>query len=394
MRLLNNKKLIAAVVVVAGIVAVALWPESIEVTVVRPGRGPMQVTVDEDGETRVRDRFVVTAPVSGRVQRIEIEPGNAVTRGKTVLARITPAESPLLDPRTSRELQAAGDAAAAAVGQARAERQRAATTVDRARSTLRRQQELMKAGAIASDDLEAAETALAMAEDARRAAEFAERRAESELQLARARLSAPSVSGRSVDVLSPIDGAVLKRLRESEGLVPAGEPLLEIGEPGRMEIVADLLSTDAVRISPGADVLIEQWGGDHALGGRVRLVEPSGFTKISALGVEEQRVNVIIDFTDPAEARRLGDGYRVEVRIVLWQESDVVKVPVGALFRQGEGWAVFRVDMGRVHLQPVQLGQRNDNEGQILSGLEAGAQVVLHPPDTLADGMRVTVREE
>ena len=393
MRLLKNKTLIASVLVVAAIVGVALWPESMEVTVARADLGPMQVTVDEDGETRVRDRFLVTAPVSGRVQRIEIEPGDTVVRGKTVLARITPAESPLLDPRTRSELQAAVEASTAAVGQARAERQRAATALERARSTLRRQRELLKAGAIAADALEAAETALATAEDALRAAEFTERRAESELQLARARLSAPSASGRSVDVLSPIDGTVLKRLRESEGVVPVGEPLLEIGEPGRMEIVADLLSTDAVRVSRGAEVLIEQWGGGHTLHGRVRRIEPSGFMKVSALGVEEQRVNVVIDFTNPGEASRLGDAYRVEVRIVLWKENDVIKVPVGALFRQGDGWAVFVVNEGRVRRQMVQLGQRNENEGQIISGLEPGATIVMHPPDTLTDGTRVTVRE-
>ena len=392
MRLFKNKKLIAAVLIVAGIVGVALWPESMEVSVVHAERGPMQVTVDEDGETRVRDRFLITAPVSGRVQRIEIEPGDMVVRGRTVVARITPAESPLLDPRTRSELQASIEAATAAVGQAKAERQRAATALERARTTLRRQQELMKAGAIAADALDAAETTVATSEDAVRAAEFTERRAESELQLARARLSAPSTSGRSVDVLSPIDGTVLKRLRESEGTVPVGEPLLEIGEPGRMEIVADLLSTDAVRVSPGAEVLIEQWGGGHTLHGRVRRVEPSGFMKVSALGVEEQRVNVVIDFMNLAEASRLGDGYRVEVRIVLWKENDVIKVPVGALFRQGDGWAVFVVAEGRVRRQIVQLGQRNENEGQITGGLEAGATIVLHPPDTLTDGARVTVR--
>ena len=394
MRFLKNKRLIAAVLVVAAILAAALWPESMEVTVVRAERGPMQVTVDEDGETRVRDRFLVTAPVSGRVHRIEIEPGDPVMRGKTVLARITPAESPLLDSRTRGELDAAVEAATASIGQARAERQRAATTVERARSTLRRQQELMKAGAISSDDLEAAGTALATAEEAQRAAEFTERRAEYELQLARARLAAPTASGRSVDVLSPIDGTVLKRLRESEGVVPVGEPLLEVGEPGRIEIVADLLSTDAVRVMPGAEVLIEQWGGGNTLHGRVRRVEPSGFMKVSALGVEEQRVNVVVDFTNPSEAARLGDGYRVEVRVVLWKDDDVIKVPVGGLFRQGDNWAVFVVEEGRVRRQTVQLGQRNDNEGQIASGLEAGATIVLHPPDTLTDGMRVTVREE
>jgi len=393
MRLLKNKKLIASVLVVAAIVAVALWPKSMEVSVTHSERGPMQVTVDEDGETRVRDRFLVTAPVAGRVQRIEIEPGDLVVRGRTVLTRITPAESPLLDPRTRSELQAGVEAATAAVGQARAERQRASTAVERARSTLRRQQELMKAGAIAADALEAAETALASAEDGLRAAEFTERRTEYELQVARARLSAPNAAGRSVEVLAQIDGTVLKRLRESEGVVPVGEPLVEIGEPERKEIVADLLSTDAVRVSPGAEVLIEQWGGGHPLHGRVRRVEPSGFMKVSALGVEEQRVNVIVNFADSSDAVRLGDGYRVEVRIVLWKDDNVIKVPVGALFRQGEGWAVFVVEEGRVRRQTVQLGQRNENVGQITGGLEAGATIVLHPPDTLMDGARVTVKQ-
>jgi HlyD family secretion protein len=197
-----------------------------------------------------------------------------------------------------------------------------------------------------------------------------------------------------VEVRAPISGTVLKRFRESEGIVPVGEPLVEIGEPGRMEIVADLLSTDAVRISEGAEVLIEQWGGGQTLRGRVRRIEPSGFMKVSALGVEEQRVNVIIDFVDPAETARLGDGYRVEVRVVLWREDDVLKVPVGSLFRQGDAWAVFVVEDGLARRQTVALGQRNENDGQILDGLQAGTSVVLHPPDTLTDGTRVTVRED
>ena len=343
MRFLKNKRLIASVLVVAAIAAVALWPESMEVTVVRAERGPMQVTVDEDGETRVRDRFLVTAPVSGRVQRIEIEPGDPVVRGKTVLARITPAESPLLDPRTRGELQAAVEAATAR----RPGTSRAATRRDGARTRA------LDAPPPAGTDESGGHRqrrSRSRRDGARHGGGCPARgrvhRAPRRIRAAtRAR---PSVGaerlGRSVDVLSPIDGTVLKRLRESEGVVPVGEPLLEIGEPGRMEIVADLLSTDAVRVSPGAEVLIEQWGGGHTLHGRVRRVDPSGFMKVSALGVEEQRVNVVVDFTNPAEAARLGDGYRVEVRIVLWQEDDVLKVPVGALFRQGDGWAVFVVE--------------------------------------------------
>ena len=230
-------------------------------------------------------------------------------------------------------------------------------------------------------------------EEAHRAAEFTVSRAEYELQLARARLQAPAAGGRPVDVVAPVDGVVLKRLRESESVVPVGEPLLEIGDPSQIEIVADLLSTDAVRIPAHARVLIEQWGGSEPLEAVVRRVEPSGFMKVSALGVEEQRVNVVIDLADRSgQAHQLGDGYRVEVRVVVWQEADVVKVPVGSLFRSGDEWSAFVIDEGRTRLQRVQLGQRNDTEGQIVDGLQPGQTVVLHPPDTLTDGTRVTVR--
>jgi HlyD family secretion protein len=392
MRFLKNKRLIAGVVIVLGIVVMAMWPESIEVSAAKVERGPMQVTLDEDGETRIRDKFVVSAPVAGRLQRIVLDVGDSVMQGKTIVARLTTADAPLLDPRTRGELDAAVEAARAAVGQAQAERDRTTAELARAKTTLQRQQELMKAGAIASDNLDAAETAVATADEARKAAEFAVSRTEYELKLARARLQAPSPAGRAVEVVAPVSGVVLKRFRESESVVPVGEPLVEIGEPSRIEIVADFLSTDAVRIQPGAPVLVEGWGGDTPLKGRVRRVEPAGFMKVSALGVEEQRVNVVIDFENVAEAKRLGDGYRVEVRVIVWRDEDVVKVPVGGLFRRGNDWATFVVDGEQVRLQSVQLGQRNDEDGQVVKGLTPGQTVVLHPPDTLMDGARVTVR--
>jgi HlyD family secretion protein len=392
MRLLKNPRLIASVLVVAGILAVALWPKAIEVDVVRVERGPMRVTIDEEGETRVRERFVVSAPVSGRLERIELEPGDAVVRGKTVVARLIPAAPPLLDPRASAELSARAEAARAAVGQAQADRERAAAAVTRAQSSLRRQQQLTEAGAISRDELEVAQTTLRTVEEALRAAEFAVARAERELQAARSRLAPSAAGGRPVDVIAPVSGVVLKRQRESEMVVPVGEPLLEIGDPANLEIVADLLSTDAVRVPPGAPVLIEQWGGNHPLNARVRRIEPSGFRKISALGVEEQRVNVIIDLVDGAAARQLGDGYRVEVRVVIWRDDAAFKAPIGALFRRGDQWAAFVVDKDVARLQTVQLGQRNDTEGQITGGLAEGQTVVLHPPDTLQDGIRVKIR--
>lgn len=393
LRVLQSVRLVVGVLVVAAIAAVAMWPESTAIDVVTVSEGPMQVTIDEEGETRVRERFVISAPLAGRLARIELEPGDPVARGATVLARITPVESPLLDPRTRAELGAAVDVARAAVGQTQAERGRANAALARARTSLTRQDALAEAGVIARDDLEVAQTALRTAEEAARAAEFAVNRAEYELQLARARLQTPQTAGGSVQIVAPINGAVLKRLRESASVVAAGEPLVEIGDPSQLEIVSDLLSTDAVRVRPDTEVLIEQWGGSEPLHGRVRRVEPAGFMKVSALGVEEQRVNVIIDFTDAATAlRALGDGYRVEVRVVVWREERTLKVPVGALFRRGEGWAVFVVADGVARLHPVQLGQRNDTEGQILGGLSPGQTVVLHPPDTLTDGTRVTVR--
>jgi HlyD family secretion protein len=382
-RWLTNWRILATAVVVLTILGVALWPATVEVDVTQARRGPLQVTIDEEGQTRVRERFQVSAPVAGRLQRIELEPGDPVTRGRTVLARINPAQPTLLDARMQAELTAAVESARAAEGQARAERARAAAALARAQSSLRRQQELADSGTISRDDLEVAQTALMTTEEALKAADFNVRRAEYDLQVARSRLQQPSAAGRPIEIVSPIDGVVLKRMRESEAVVPAGEPLIEVGNFDRLEVIADLLSTDAVRVPPKARVLVEQWGGGRTLEGRVRLVEPSGFTKVSALGVEEQRVNVVIDFVDPGDAARaLGDSYRV----------DVLKVPVGSLFRRGEEWAVFVIDGGRARTELVELGQRNASEAQVTNGVEAGRPIVLHPPDTLRDGVRVTVR--
>lgn len=391
--LLKNTRLLAVLLIIGAIVAVALWPEAIEVDLVTVERRAMQVTIDEEGETRVRDRFVLSAPVTGRLQRIELEPGDAVTKG-AVVARLTPADAPLLDPRARAELNAAVEASRAALAQAQAERDRADATLANARDTLRRREQLVEVGAVSLEDLDAARTAVATAEGALRASGAAVTQASYQLELARARLQSPAGSGgRVVDLRAPVAGVVLKRHHESEVVVTAGQPVLEIGDPSRIEVVSDLLSTDAVRVSPGQAVLIEQWGGGTTLEARVRRVEPSGFMKVSALGVEEQRVNVIIDFADSATAgHALGDGYRVEVRVVTWRADNVVAAPVGSLFRRGEGWAAFVVDGDRVRLQPVELGHRNDEYGEILNGLEPGQQVVLHPPDTLTPTARIRSR--
>jgi HlyD family secretion protein len=394
-RFLAHWRTVAVVLVVAAILAVALWPEAIEVDTARVVRAPLQVTIDEEGETRVHDRFVVSAPVAGRLQRIDLKPGDPVRRGKTVVARLTPAPPTLLDARARTELTAAVDSARATLGQAQAERARTEATLERARSTLQRQERLAEAGAISTDDLESARTEVRAAEQVHKAAQFAVTVAQAQLDAARARLQRPDGASRAVDVVSPIDGVILRRFRESEAVVPAGEPLVEIGDPTAIEVVADLLSTDAVRVSAGDPVLIEQWGGGHALAGRVERVEPSGFMKVSALGVEEQRVNVIVDFADPATASRvLGDGYRVEVRIVEAEVDNALTVPIGSLFRRGDAWAVFVVDGdGRVRVLEVTLGRRNSAIAEVTGGLREGQRVVLHPPDTLVDGTRVIERD-
>jgi len=392
--LAKNRKLLAGVGFVALLLLAALWPEAAPVDLAPVERGPLLVTVDDEGETRVRDRYVVSAPVAGRLLRIELEPGDPVEEG-AVVAALSPAPPALLDARSRAEAAAAVEAARSGLGRARAERERALAMSDRARSDLERHRALAGSGIVSREVLEARETEARAAGEALRAAQFAVGTAGQELERARAVLLQFAVGGpgRAIELRSPVHGVVLKRLRESEAVVPAGEPLLELGDPRRIEIVSDLLSADAVKVRHGQPVLIEQWGGVDTLRGKVRRVEPSGFMKVSDLGVEEQRVNVIVDFEDPAEAwEALGDGYRVEVRIVVTEAKDAVKVPTSSLFRSGEEWAVFAVESGRARLRTIQVGRRNGLEAEVLSGLSAGERVVVHPADTLTDGARVNSR--
>ena len=393
MKRLFSGWLLGTVVLGGGLLTVALWPSALAVDVTTATRGPLRVTIDDEGETRVRERFIISAPVYGYLARINHEPGDSITRGTTVLALLTPAEPTLLDARSQAELTAAAEATRAALGQAQAERERAVATLALAKSTLTRQEELADAGVSSRDALETSQIAFRTGEETVRSADFQIARAEYNLQLARARLQPSGVTGRTIKIMAPIDGVVLKRFRESEAVVPAGEPLLEIASPDRIEIVADVLSANAVQIAPGDPVEIQRWGGETPLLGRVHRVEPSGFMKISALGVEEQRVNIIIHFVDEAHAaRNLGDGYRVEVQIGIWEEAETLVVPVGSLFRQEGTWSVFVIEEDIVRLTSIALGQRNDAHAQVLHGLVAGTQVVLHPPDELQDGMRITPR--
>lgn len=373
----------------------ALWPTSLEVDTTSVTRGPLVVTVDEEGETRVRDRFVVSAPVAGRVMRIELEPGDRVAKGD-VVARLAAEAPALLDERTRAEITAAVGSARAVVGRTSAEAERANVALAAARRELERVRSLRKEGAISEQEFDQYETSVQVAERAAEAATFAVRTASAELQRAEARLAqwSSASTGRVMNIFAPVPGVVLKRVRESESVVPAGDPLIEIGDPSRLEIVSDLLSTDAVQVKPGARALIEQWGGDGSLDARVRRVEPSGFTKLSALGVEEQRVNVILDFANPDEAvAALGDAYRVEVRIITWEAESVLTIPTGALFRSGASWAVYVVEGGRAQLRPVSIGHRTGQVAEVTSGLSEGTVVVLHPGDTLTSGARVVPRQ-
>ena len=395
LRLFTNRRVLGFAAVIAGLLAVVLWPTAVQVDVAAVSTGPLVVTVDEEGVTRVRDRFIVSAPVSGRVLRIELEPGDCVTRGQ-VVARVRAEAPPLLDARTRTEAEAVVESARAALGRARADEQRARTTLEQARRDLARLGSLVEERVIAKQEFEAQESTVQVARETANAAEFAVRAATSELQRAEARLAPtrPEAPGRVVSVAAPVDGVVLKRVRESESFVPTGDPLIEVGDPGQLEIVADLLSTDAVRVKVGARAFVEQWGGDTPLEARVRRIEPAGFMKISALGVEEQRVNVVLDFVDASPAARaaLGDGYRVEVRVVIWESSSVLKVPTSALFRHGEKWAVYVIDAGRARRTVVELGRQTGQSAQVTAGLAEGTRVILHPGDTLVDGARVRSR--
>jgi len=385
----------AGAIVAAVVVFLGTRPQPVPAEVSQVTRGPIDVSIDDEGETRVRDRFVISAPLGGRVLRIELEPGDTVVANETVLAVFRPSAPVLLDARSRAEAQAAVETALAAVGQAEAHYEQAAAEVTFSRAEVERYRRLARDGIVSVEQMETSQLDLDTRQEALEAAEYAVRTALSELQAARVRLQrfsgrSAAADGEAIEITSPVSGVVLRRLRESESVVPAGEALLEIGDPQQIEVVTDYLSKDAVRIRPGQEVLIDRWGGDRPLRGRVRRVEPSGFTKISALGVEEQRVNVVMDITDPPEVwAGLGDGFRVETRVVVWQSEDELKAPTGALFRRDEGWAVFAVDGGRAVLRSIEIGERNAQEAQVLGGLEPGQEVVVYPSDSLSDGSRV-----
>ncbi len=364
------------------LVAYALRPVPVPVDLATASLGPLQVTVDEEGRTRVRDRYVVVAPVAGRVSRLALVEGASVDRG-AVVAQLFAAP---LDPRGREEAVArlhasedAQSASAAGVTEARA-------ALAQARRARWRAESLFTRNLLSAEQREQAALAETTGIQRVEAADFRAQAAAHDVEQARA---ASTVAGGVLRLVSPVRGQVLRIPEKSERVVVAGTPLLELGDPARLEVVADLLSEDAVKVKPGDRMIVTEWGGDRPLEAHVRLVEPSGFTKVSALGVEEQRVNVIADLdkTPP----QLGDGYRVETQIVLW-EGTVLKVPASALFQDGDQWRVFVVRDGRARSRIVQTGHRHPFEVEITGGLAAGDLVVRHPTDKLADGVRVAVR--
>ncbi len=397
MKLRAKIGLLATAAVVAAGIAWGFLPRAVPVDVAEVKRAPLTVSVEEEGKTRVMERYLVSAPVSGYLRRIGLDAGDAVAAGQ-VLAVIEPARADALDPRSRAQARAQVSAAEAALAAAQENARAAAAAAALAQQERARSESLRQSNFVSAQALDNARTAETRARAVEAAAQHAVRVARFDLATARAvvastaRLQAGG-SAERIEVRAPVAAHVLKLAHESEGAVAAGQPLLEIGDPASLEVEVEVLSTHAVKIAPGSKVILDRWGGDEAIAGTVRVVEPSGFTKISALGVEEQRVRVIVDFASPREAwARLGDGYRVEARFVLWEGQDVLQLPTSALFRQGDGWAAFVIDGGRARLKPVKVGQRGGLATQVLAGLGAGDRVVAHPDETIADGVRVKPR--
>jgi len=391
-RLIKRAVLVVSLLVVLGGTFMAVRPQPHEVETALAERGQLIVTVDEDGTSRVRDRYFVSAPLAGNLARITLRAGDEVKQGQ-VLARILPLSTPLLDTRTKSEGEARVSAALAGLRQARAQIERAQAALDFAKREAQSIEKLAKAGTLGSHDLERAKLEERSRQAELTSAEFSAKVASHQLAMAQSALGhfdgKKGQEAEQFEVTSPTTGRVLKIFQQSEGVVLAGAQLLEIGDPTALEVAADVLTSDAVHIAPGANVSLEQWGGE-ALTGAVRLVEPSAFTRVSALGVEEQRVNAIIEINAPYEKwRLLGDGYRVEARIETYRNASAVKVPWNALFHRAGKWAVFVVEGDVAQEKHVEVGRRNETHAEILAGLEPGARVILHPGDKIATGVRV-----
>lgn len=374
----------------------AVLPQPILVEAATVTQGTFVAIVEEDGKARIRERYVVAAPLTGRLTRVRLKAGDRVN-ANDVVAIIAPSHAPFLDPRSRREAEERLGAAEAALERAKATVERAQAQAEQAWKEFARTKALVDRGAATVQALERTDLAMRVANRDLRAAEFQYHAAEHELAQAQALLARYDGDTRtpseSWNVTAPVSGVVLKVTQESETTVQSGMQILEVGDPSDLEIVVDVLSRDAVEISPGAKVTIVNWGGKGELQGRVRRIEPSAFTKISTLGVEEQRVNVLVDLTSPPdEWANLGDGYQIDARITVYEQGDATIVPAGALFRIGNNWTVFVIENGRAYVREVKLLRRSGPYAAISSGLKPGNRVIVYPSDRIAPGVRIKVR--
>ncbi len=370
---------------VLALIVLGLRPKPAQVETARAAYGPLRATVSEEGKTRIKQRYVVAAPVTGQLRRIPFKPGAEIAANMTVVATIDPLPASPLDAR-NRAL------AAARRESARTMLEKSRTAHQLAQSELRRLEQMFAAKTVSPQDLESAQLRETTA--AREVASAEGALAQAEAELAEAGEVAPAsnrqLSSAPIEVRSPVSGRVLRVFQESERAVTSGTPLVEIGDPADLEVIVEMLSRDGAAIPAGAATLLEHWGGPVPLEGRVRLVEPAAFTKISALGVEEQRVNVVVDLTTPLEQRRsLGDNFRVEARVIVWEDARALKVPSSGLFRRGNDWAAFVVRDGVAKLVPVKTGRSSGAETQVLDGLKEGDEIILYPGDRIKDGQRV-----
>lgn len=394
---MRSLKWLVPLAIVVGLVSLAFMPKAIEVDLGTVGQGAMTVTIDDDGETRVRDRYTISTPLTGQLQRISLNPGDIINKGD-VLAIINPVAPGLLDPRARRQAVAQVNAAKAGIDSATTQWEARKMEAAQLEKSYLRNQSLHNNGSVSDATYEQIESAYLAAKHAREAARSAVAIAEFELKLAEAALLHFDETNNNDDdatfiIHSPVDGQVLRVHEKSSRSLQPGIPLLEIGNPRELEIRIDVLSQDAVSILPGQQIIIRHWGGTPALHGRVRLVEPSAFTKVSALGVDEQRVNVIADFEKPDTIPdSIGDGYRVEAGIIIWESKDALKLPAGALFRHGKNWAVYKIEGRRARLTTVEIGRNNGDSAEVLTGLDAGDQVILHPSDRIEDGTLIKPR--
>lgn len=395
------RRKLSVIIIILVAVLVTLYgfiPKAVNVDLVDVSRGPLQVTIEEEGRTRLKERFVISAPISGYMRRIVAKAGDPVRKGDAVVV-LEPLRSQSLDPRSRAEAEAVVSAAKAALAAAQEKERAAVADADYIGKRSERISKLYSKGYAAKDQFDQAESELNKSRAVRDSAKAAVDVVRFEFDRARATLQnfnpvKRTVSHSTFYISSPVSGNIFKIYRESEGAVNAGEPLMDIGNAENLEVLVEVLSSDAVKIKKGTPVLFKRWGGDELLLGVVRVVEPAGFTKISSLGVEEQRVLIIADITSPPEMWRvLGDGYRLEAHFVIWEGKDILQVPASSLFRSGEKWAVFVNDKGRARERAVEVGQRNGLTAEIISGIKENEKVIAHPDDSISDGSGIKQRK-